>query len=54
MEWKVVSIGFMDVGKSRDRELRAKTLSELCVDQVLGQKGKEKGYASAPEFCSER
>lgn len=36
MEWKVVNIDFLDVGKSRDRELKAKALSELYVDEVLG------------------
>lgn len=29
LEWKVVNIDFLDVGKSRDRELKSKTLSEI-------------------------
>lgn len=37
-EWKVVNIDSLVVGKSRDRELKAKTLSELYVDEVLGLK----------------
>lgn len=42
MEWKVINIDFLDVGKSRDRELKAKTLSELYVDEVLGLKFNER------------
>lgn len=37
-EWKVVNIDSLVVGKSRDRELKVKTLSELYVDEVLGLK----------------
>lgn len=35
LEWKV---DFLDVGKSCGRELKAKTLSELYFDEVLGLK----------------
>lgn len=38
LEWKVVNIDFLDVGKFRDRELKSLTLSELYVDEVLDLK----------------
>ncbi|KAL0640096.1 hypothetical protein Q9L58_000924 [Maublancomyces gigas] len=42
MEWKAVNIDFLDFGKSRGRELKAKTLSGLYVDEVLGLKFNER------------